>query len=403
MFGLFADTLKSGSDESLDSQDFSLIEMLGLIYEDLDIDNVEERFIELVDEMFSFDRIALFFVKHKRGILQGKLSKGFSDGIIESLKISVKEDCLFSRPLISGFPVWQAEVTGDQYQEQLGLKEFALIPVINKKRIPCWKVKKCQAVNCPAYGKKWLRCWMVSGTQCSGGIEVSQQAKSRECMKCPIFANQDAEAVEGVLLVDNSSSMKKIGKETIAALSIIAHSVGVAINNSKTYMRTLSDAIRDELTGLHNRRYFNERLLDEVDRAKRYDGKLSLIMCDVDHFKRVNDTFGHPVGDEVLIWFGDLINHNHRKSDVVARYGGEEFAVLLLNTDKRKALEIAENMRRDIESAKCCHENHDIRLTASFGVATYGPDAGSFEGLVSKADEFLYAAKVQGRNRVCSS
>ena len=168
-------------------------------------------------------------------------------------------------------------------------------------------------------------------------------------------------------------------------------------------MKTLNIAIRDDLTGLHNRRYFNERLMDELERARRYDEPLSLIILDIDHFKNVNDTYGHVVGDNVLVWFSSLIKKKHRNSDVIARYGGEEFAILLLSTDKKRAMEIAENLRRHIEKTPFVHEGEKVYLTSSFGVVTVGEDANSFDGLVSKADKYMYAAKVQGRNRVCSA
>ncbi len=183
----------------------------------------------------------------------------------------------------------------------------ALIPIVNKKRVPCWEIKKCQANDCPAYGKKWLRCWLIAGTKCSDGSDVTIEEKANQCSKCQIFADLNFETIEGVMLIDNSISNKPITDEIIALLSIISHAVGVAINNSKLYMRTLDVAIRDDLTGLHNRRYFNERLLDEVERAQKYGETLSLIMCDIDHFKHVNDSYGHPFGDSVLCWVGDML------------------------------------------------------------------------------------------------
>jgi len=376
--------------------------MLSMLYEDMDIDTIEERFVNLVEEVFNFDRVGLFFVKHKRGVLQGKLCKGFAPGAISSKEIPISQDNLLTRPLISGFPVRNEGDTVDPLAQELGLKEFALIPVVNKKRVSCWLLKKCHQKDCPAFGNQWVRCWKVSGTKCHGEDPINNVEKMNYCEKCQVYASQNAEAAEGIMLVDNSLSGTVIDEETITMLSIIAHAVGNAINNSKAYSSIMRVAIRDELTGLYNRRYFNERLLDEIDRSKRYETPISLLMADIDHFKKVNDAHGHPVGDVVLEWIGNQFSSKLRSSDVIARYGGEEFAVLLLNTTKEQACAVAEGLRKTLEESTLPGKPH-IRLTSSFGVAALIDDASSFEGLLNRADKALYCAKAQGRNRVCTA
>jgi len=381
----------------------SVLDTLSHIYEDLDIDSVEEKLVELVDEAFSFDRIALFFVKHRKHVLQGKLAKGFPAQLIEDFTIPLESDSAFITPLITGIPYWGNEhETGNPVADALGLKNYVLIPIINRKRISCWEEKSCANTDCPAHGKKLLRCWLVSGTKCCEGT-ISQEEKMARCEKCPIFSNQNIEAMEGVILADNSLSDELIRREVVTALSIIAHTVGRAINNSKLYTKTLNDSIRDVLTGLHNRRFFNERVLDEIDRSRRYNEAISLVLCDIDHFKKVNDTHGHPMGDAVLAWLANILREKRRKSDVVARYGGEEFAILLLSTEKSEAVEIAEKLRRTIEDATFRHLNVELPITLSFGVATFPNDTSSSEGLMRLADRALYVAKAQGRNRVCAA
>ncbi len=384
----------------MQSRNIALLEMLSLLYEDMDVDTIEDRFVSLVGDIFSFDRVGLFFVKHKKGVLQGKLCKGFAPGTISSLQIPIAQKNVFTMPLISGFPVIASDVEDDYIVQQMGLTHYALIPVVNRKRVSCWQVKKCKAKDCPAFGNKWVRCWLVPDTRCVDGNTVSEVEKIEFCESCPVYVSQNTESVEGVMLVDNSLSKKIIDEETITLLSIIAHAVGNAINNSKAYTNVLRVAIRDELTGLHNRRYFNERLQDEIDRSKRYGNPLSLVMGDIDHFKKVNDTYGHPVGDIVLTWLGTLLGNKLRSSDVVARYGGEEFAILLINTPKEQAFDIVEGLRHTIEKSTLPHEPL-IKVTNSFGIASVGEDATSFEGLVDKADKALYCAKAQGRNKVC--
>lgn len=381
----------------------AVLEMLGCIYEELDIDTIEKKFMDIVSEVLSFDRTALFFVKHKKEVLHGKLSKGFDSEVIKKLRIPLKGNSVFAKPLITGMPLRIQKNTTDTEKEinLLGLKNSALIPIVNKKCVACWEVKNCHINECPAYGKKWLRCWLVAGTKCNSGSDITAEEKTMLCSRCPVFADLNVEAVEGIMLVDNSISDKPITDDTITILSILAYAVGVAINNSKLYKKTLDVSIRDDLTGLHNRRYFNERLLDEIERAQRYSEAVSILMCDIDHFKRVNDTYGHPFGDSVLCWVGDQLQKNLRKTDVISRYGGEEFAILLLNTKKTEASNIAEKIRDSIEKSLFSHLNTGIKITLSFGVATLGNDSNTFEGLLTRVDNALYSAKIQGRNRVC--
>jgi diguanylate cyclase (GGDEF)-like protein len=203
------------------------------------------------------------------------------------------------------------------------------------------------------------------------------------------------------MLVDNSVSQRPIIPQEVTLLSIVAHAVGGAINNAKVYSRTLKESIHDELTGLYNRRFFNERLLDEVERTRRYGGHFSILICDIDHFKRINDTYGHPVGDRVLVQVASLLQNNIRSNDMACRYGGEEFALLLLNSEKELALRLAEQLRKKLAAA-AMPDIGGNSVTASFGVATFGKDSISFEGLVSKADQSLYLAKMRGRNQVCA-
>jgi len=379
-----------------------ILEMLSLIHEELDIDAVERRFFSMATQLFAFDRLALFFVKHRKAQLQGKLAQGFPTETIEALNIPLLSDYLFASPLITGLPVWNQVVDNDPYVKELGLVNFAIIPIINRKRISCWEVTNCQEELCPAFGNRWLRCWLVSGSKCSTALPISVEQKRQKCESCPVYQEGSAECVEGVLLVDNSLSGKSIDDSTIMALSLIGHTVGTAINNTKRLERTLSVSIKDDLTGIHNRRYFNERLVDELERVTRYPKEpVSLILTDIDFFKQVNDNYGHQAGDSVLIWFARLLAAKLRKSDVVARYGGEEFVILLINTCKQRAVEVAEELRREIE--RVSREATGITITSSFGVASFIQDATTLESLVGKADKALYAAKAQGRNRVCAA
>jgi two-component system cell cycle response regulator len=165
----------------------------------------------------------------------------------------------------------------------------------------------------------------------------------------------------------------------------------------------------DSLTGLANRRHFEERLAQEVARADRYSTPLSCVLLDVDHFKRLNDTFGHPFGDEVLRQVSQAARGVLREVDVLARYGGEELVALLPQTGPQEALAVAERVRQSVEALVLPYrstsgELTQVRCTASLGVATL-PLAGltSATRLLQAADTALYAAKQAGRNRVRQS
>lgn len=153
----------------------------------------------------------------------------------------------------------------------------------------------------------------------------------------------------------------------------------------------------DELTSLHNYRFFQERIIDEVRRSVRYHRPLSLFMADIDHFKRVNDTFGHQTGNTVLRHIATLIRNKVRNTDIVTRYGGEEFAVLLPETDAADALIVAEHVRSTIAASRPPRLPH---VTISLGVSTH--QRGDLDGarMIGEADLALYQAKQAGRNRV---
>jgi diguanylate cyclase (GGDEF)-like protein len=164
-------------------------------------------------------------------------------------------------------------------------------------------------------------------------------------------------------------------------------------------------SIFDELTRIYNHRYFHDSLDREISSAKRYRYSLSLLMMDLDRFKKYNDCHGHLAGDEVLRALGSLFTRCIRDGDMVARYGGEEFAMILPHTSKKGAIVMAERLRHDIEKAKFLHSGclPGGQLTISIGVATYPVDASTKDELIMKADKALYKAKHAGSNRVQSS
>jgi len=209
--------------------------------------------------------------------------------------------------------------------------------------------------------------------------------------------------VVGVLNLSDKLDGEIFCEADLRLLQSVANQATIAIERSSYYsqsqeLRRIS--ITDALTGLLNRRYFQERLAEEVDRSTRHGKPLSLMMIDVDYFKEFNDRHGHPAGDKVLVTLARCLREGVRTIDVVSRFGGEEFAVILPETDKAATLEIGERLRREVESLYFPGEETlpGGRLTVSLGVATFTEDARDLKGLVQKSDRALYQAKAQGRN-----
>lgn len=162
-------------------------------------------------------------------------------------------------------------------------------------------------------------------------------------------------------------------------------------------------SVRDGLTGLYNRRELEKRLHQEIQRARRYRRSLSVLMLDIDHFKNVNDHYGHQAGDEVLITVADLIQLNVRPVDVVCRYGGEEVAIILPETDAAGARTVAERIRGTVEdSVTTTPQGDTVHVTVSIGLAVFPRDGDTAASLIHAADQALYAAKQEGRNLVRS-
>jgi diguanylate cyclase (GGDEF)-like protein len=179
------------------------------------------------------------------------------------------------------------------------------------------------------------------------------------------------------------------------------HELGAALHQVEDLQEELRhQALRDALTGLYNRRYLHETLPLEIARAERAGASIGFVMCDIDHFKRVNDEYGHPAGDEVLKAFAALLQRRARASDVHCRYGGEEFLLVLPGASAAATCARAEQIRADFERLSVTSGAAEIRATASFAVAAYPVDGTSAEALVGAADRALYAAKASGRNRV---
>lgn len=199
----------------------------------------------------------------------------------------------------------------------------------------------------------------------------------------------------GVINLSHSKS-GAFDEDDLRLLMLISGQAAAAIHKHLMYKEMEALAITDGLTSLYNRRHFEERLRSETLRARRYHQEFSIVLIDIDNFKRFNDTCSHAVGDAILKEFGSLLAKCARGSDVVARYGGDEFILMLPCTGGDSALAAAERIRAVIE--KCTFPRRK-RLTVSLGVASFPRDAKDGAETVSRADEALYVAKRLGRNR----
>lgn len=192
-------------------------------------------------------------------------------------------------------------------------------------------------------------------------------------------------------------------------LEHLAAIVAICVENSTNLERLKRQGLTDTLTAVNNRRFFDQRLTEEMELAARSQAPLSCLLLDVDHFKRVNDTYGHQTGDVVLKEVAALIRAQLRGSDVLSRYGGEEFAALLMGASQSKATEVAERVRQSIAVHPFKLPNGaEFGVTISIGIATYTPSPvggkrPSGEVLVGHADRALYDAKAGGRNRVVAA
>jgi two-component system cell cycle response regulator len=182
-------------------------------------------------------------------------------------------------------------------------------------------------------------------------------------------------------------------------LGVIANQVAISVQNGRMYQALEEQATTDGLTGLVNHRTFQERFSGMLTRAERHNFTVALLLTDIDHFKKINDTYGHPTGDEVLRRVAGLLAGSARKIDITARYGGEEFALVLEATQREGALQLAERIRNEIGEQLFESAKGPFSATMSLGIALYPADGRSKSELIKNADAALYAAKNGGRNQ----
>jgi two-component system, cell cycle response regulator len=227
---------------------------------------------------------------------------------------------------------------------------------------------------------------------------------------CALLPLRRGEELIGVLNFGSRDPVRFTRHHGVDFLRHLADIAAVCLENAVNRSRLVRSGITDVLTGLYNRRYLQHRLVDELTRARRDRRPLACMMLDVDHFKPVNDQWGHPAGDKVLAQIAHTIREECRASDIPIRYGGEEFAMLLPGADASEAMAVAERIRAAVAAGEfALPEGQVLRLTVSAGVSCARPgerdaDLKSLgERLIAEADVQLYRAKSEGRDRVCGA
>ncbi len=206
----------------------------------------------------------------------------------------------------------------------------------------------------------------------------------------------------GLLAIDSHEPFH-FTPDNIELVNVFAGQVAVAIENARLFDEVQRLAITDGLTGLHNRRHFLELAQTEFERARRYKRNLSAMIFDIDYFKQINDTYGHPIGDQVLCAIATICTDKLREADPIGRYGGEEFIALIVETPSSVALKVGERLRQEVENLTVHTEKGDLKVTVSIGIADLNEMTPNLETLINRADQAMYVAKHKGRNRVMMS
>jgi len=196
---------------------------------------------------------------------------------------------------------------------------------------------------------------------------------------------------------------KGITKADLPIMSIFAKQIGISLERARLFQEVQNLALIDPLTGLQNRRSLFELGRIEFSRAQRMNRPFCCMMLDLDHFKQINDNYGHPMGDQVLQEFAKRCKNSVREIDLIGRYGGEELLIFLPETDSETAMQVAERLRASIEETSMEVSSKEVNVTVSIGVSRKDENTLQLETLIARADQALYIAKHKGRNRIVIS
>ncbi|MEW6108246.1 MAG: GGDEF domain-containing protein [Nitrospirota bacterium] len=245
--------------------------------------------------------------------------------------------------------------------------------VIKPLEARCWEIKKCSKKDCPAYLKPDGRCWLVAGTMCKGNVQGEFALKYKSCTECEVYR----ESVYGDPVV-----------EIYEHLITLVHS----LKSTQDKLKTM--ATRDLLTGVYNRNYFNETIAREIEKAKRYGEKLSIIMVDIDNFKNINDTYGHLHGDGILKECAMILKKAVRTSDFLCRFGGDEFLIFTPENVCPGNNSLITRIHDNVAEWNKKYSSPDYKLSLSIGCSVWNGNR-NLTDVINEADRLMYENKIK--------
>ena len=354
----------------------------------LQIQASEEQVLGLLDEIYEFEQF-------RREQLTLRKLCSYLKSALTTLEAHAALECF-------GPQLWP-EATGavyllhatDDHLERAASWGDASINRQSLARQDCWAMRRSQPHCIRDIG---------SGLLCG---HIAQSSGTLPSICVPLIAQGQLLGLLHLQRLKNVSNASQDGSSADLGLALavaVVEDLSLALANIRMREYLREQSIRDSLTGLFNRRYMDEYLIQELGRAQRAKRQISIVEMDIDHFKRINDTFGHSAGDTVLKEVGSILRAHVRDSDVASRIGGEEFLLILAESPLRFAAQRAEDIRGAIHEMSLEYEDVSLgQITASFGAAVYPDNGRTADALFRAVDEALYSAKHAGRNRVVSA
>jgi len=382
----------------------------GIIYRKMGKEDLSIKSFEKCLEIISYILKGID-EKNKEGYLENSGKKEMFKRMLDTEKDVSFEECMEkikskSKKLSSSFPKsplkLMYEIVNDVMVNYDGDKK---LKVILEKILSLLEIKKGAIILFDEDGTMEKKILIAPGNE---PVEINLEIVNKVKMKCEEYISFDflkniicfpiivKGYVKGIVYLVDELPISGLTEEIKDVIKILCSFIGLELENASLY----NMSIIDNLTKIYSRRYFEYRIEEELNRARRYHSYVSLLMIDIDNFKEFNDQFGHNTGDKILMKIGGVIKESIRASDIPARFGGEEFTIILPETDEKNALLQAERLRRKISEIKI--EGVDKNVTVSIGIASFpNHNITNVEDFIDKADKALYQAKIDGKNTSC--
>jgi len=245
--------------------------------------------------------------------------------------------------------------------------------ILKEGEAKCWEIKNCSKKDCPAYHNPSIRCWLAAGTLCEDKTQGEFALKYKSCTECDFY-------------------QLAVFKDPVT--EVYEHIITLVHNLKLTQEKLKVMAIRDPLTGVYNRNFFNEIIANEIERTKRYGDKFSIVIMDIDNFKQINDNHGHLIGDWVLKECALILGRSIRASDLLVRFGGDEFLVVSLGSDFKECNALIFRVNELISDWNEKQADPDFRLSVSIGCALFEEGKDLME-VIKEADLHMYQNKAK--------